>query len=129
MSKQISLILPDDVLRRAEVLAGRSGRLVADVLTEAIEVSLDPLGLASADARPPTAWSDEEVVAAAKATMSPAEDRKLSELLERQQASTITADEREALRGLMQVYQEGLLQKAQGLSEAVRRGLLVAPVS
>jgi hypothetical protein len=42
MSKQISLTLPDELMRRAELFADHSGRKVADVLTDAIEVSLDP---------------------------------------------------------------------------------------
>jgi hypothetical protein len=72
---------------------------------------------------PADEWSDEEVLAAAAATMSPVEDRKLGQLLDRQCAGTLTPDDRDALRDLMQVYQEGLLHKAQGLREAVRRGL------
>jgi predicted DNA-binding protein len=47
MSKQISPTVPDEVMRRAEVLAGDSGRAVAEVLTDAIEASLDPLGFTS----------------------------------------------------------------------------------
>jgi hypothetical protein len=128
MSRQISLTVSDDIFRRAEVMAGRSGRNVADVLTEAIEVSLDPLALAGADARPLTAWSDERVLAAADGAMPLAEDILLGELLERQQANTLEPEELETLRTLMHVYQEGLLTKAQGLSEAVRRGLRSAPL-
>jgi hypothetical protein len=129
MSKQVSLTLPDEVMRRAEALAGRSGREVADVLAEAIEVSLDPLGLAADEppAVPPVGWTDERVLADADATMADAEDRRLSELLGRQQAGRRARDEEAELAALMQMYQQGMLRKARGLAESVRRGLRPAP--
>jgi predicted DNA-binding protein len=125
MSKQISLTLPDELMRRAEVLAGRSGRQVGDILADAVRASLDPLGLddVEADARPVSEWSDEQVIAAADLQMPDAPDRRLSELLAKQGADTLTPGERAELSGLMQAYQQGLLQKAQALNEAVRRGL------
>ncbi len=53
MTTQITVTLPDFVLRRAEVLAQRTGRPVADVLAETIELSLRPLGAASDQEFPP----------------------------------------------------------------------------
>lgn len=55
--------------------------------------------------------------------MDPAQDQRLSTLLDQQQARQLRAEERVELVALMQVYQEGLLRKAQALAEAVRRGL------
>ncbi len=46
-----------------------------------------------------------------------------STFLNKQQAGQLTEDERTELMAPMQVYQQGLLRKAQALSEAVRRGL------
>jgi hypothetical protein len=63
------------------------------------------------------------VIAAADLQMPDAPDRRLSELLAKQGADTLTPGERAELSGLMQAYQQGLLQKAQALNEAVRRGL------
>jgi hypothetical protein len=123
MSAQVTITLSEDVLRRAELLAQRMGRPVADLLAESIELSLRPLGAPLNGDRPINAWSDEEVLAAADAMMAEADDRRLSELLDRQQADLLTGAERAELMGLMQVYQEGLLHKAQALREAVRRGL------
>ena len=128
MSKQISLTLPDELMRRAEVFAGHAGRPVADVLTEAIDVSLDPLSLPAADDRPASEWSDEQVLAAADSAMPKDDDRRLTELLDRQQTGSITSEERSALNELMQAYQSGLLRKAQGVAEAYRRGLRPAPL-
>ena len=85
MSRQISLTVSDDIFRRAEVMAGRSGRNVADVLTEAIEVSLDPLALAGGY---PAAHRlvGQRILAAADGAMPLADDMLLGELLERQRA-------------------------------------------
>ena len=123
MSAQVTLTLPDDVMKRAELLAQHTGRPVADLLAQAIELSLRPLGPPSADERPVTAWPDEEVLAVADLQMPARDDRRLSDLLEHQQAGRLSAAEGTELAALMQVYQEGLLRKAQALREAVRRGL------
>ncbi len=52
MSAQITITLPEDVLQRAERWAERSGRPVADLLAETIEVSLRPLGTPPEGERP-----------------------------------------------------------------------------
>jgi hypothetical protein len=123
MGTQVTLTLPDEVFQRAELAARRTGRPVADLLTETIELSLRPLGHPSDEEKPLTSWSDEELLAAADAGMPPAADQRLSELLDRQQAGLLTDAERPELAALMQMYQEGLLRKARALREAVRRGL------
>jgi uncharacterized protein YnzC (UPF0291/DUF896 family) len=56
--------------------------------------------------------------------MEPEQDRRLSELLDKQQARMLTEAERPELQALMQVYQEDLLRKATALSEGVQRGLM-----
>ncbi len=67
--------------------------------------------------------SDEEVVALADLQLAPEQDQRLSDLLHKQQASQLAEAEHIELTKLMQVYQEGLLRKAQALREAVQRGL------
>ena len=123
MSAQVTLTLPDDIMKRAELLAQRTGRPVADVLAETIELSLRPLGPPSSEERPIADWPDDAVLAAADLQMPVRDDQRLSELLERQQAGRLSNAEGAELAALMQVYQEGLLRKAQALHEAVRRGL------
>ncbi|HEY1380293.1 MAG TPA: hypothetical protein VGF55_26055 [Gemmataceae bacterium] len=125
MSAQVTVTLPDDVLARAETLARRVGRPVEAVLADTIELSLQPLGT---DPEPPVAdWPDERVLAAADAGLPPAADRRLSDLLDAQQAGRLTSAEQAELAALMQVYQDGLLRKARALREAVRRGLREPP--
>ena len=123
MAGQITLTLPEDLLERAELWARRTGRPLSEFLAETIELSLQPLGASPAQERPIADWPDAEVLAAADAQMPPAEDRRLSELLERQQAGTLQPAERPELAALMSLYQSGLLRKARALREAVRRGL------
>ncbi len=123
MTEQITLTLPAAVLAKAEILAHRAGRPVGELLAETIELSLEPLG-ESLDDRPlPDAWSNEQTLANADLQMPTAEDDRLSDLLDRQQARCLTASERGELTSLMELYQRLLLRKAQGLREAVRRGL------
>jgi hypothetical protein len=123
MSTQVTVMLPDDVLRRAESLAALSGRAVADVLAETIELSLRPLGEAAKGQESPEHWSDEQVMAAVNLQMPPDEDRRLSELLARQQEGVIDDTEKPELWSLIEACQTGLLEKARALREAVRRGL------
>ena len=126
MTTQITLTLPDQLWERAEVVARRTGRQVADVLTETIELTLDPLAGSIGSSAFENA-SDEEVQIALNPELDAADDQRLSELLDRQQAGIFTPGEDAELQTLMQVYQQGLLQKAQALREAVRRGLREPP--
>ena len=119
---QVTLHLRDEVYQRAAMVADRSGRPVADVLSESIELSLNPLGV-SGNGDNPAEWTNEEVQEAATAKMPAKQDKRLSELLDAQQAGELTEADRAELTALMLTYQRGLLRKAQGLREAVQRGL------
>ena len=54
--------------------------------------------------------SDREVVELTELQPPPAQDKRLSKLLDRQQAKSITDAERVELQALMQLYQDGLLR-------------------
>jgi hypothetical protein len=123
MATQVTVTLPDDTYRRAEYLARLTGRDIADVLAETLHLSLQPLGVQHAAGQPIAELSDADVLAIADSAMDPAQEGRFSELLERQQAGPLIQEDRAALLALMQVYQEGLLRKAQALHETVRRGL------
>ncbi|MFQ5592537.1 MAG: hypothetical protein ACE5HA_00075 [Anaerolineae bacterium] len=123
MSTRVMVTLPDEVYRRARRLATLTSRDVADVLADTITLSFSSLSADSEAVRPVSKLSDEEVLTLTELQMEPSQDRRLSVLLDRQQAGKLTATERSELLALMQVYQEGLLRKAQALHEAVRRGL------
>lgn len=127
MSKQVSLVVPDELMRRAEVLAGHSGRPVAEVLTDAIEASLDPLNFSSSGAVDLATLSNAQILEMADAAMPTEDDQRLGELLARKSEGTLTGAQRDELDPLMQAYQEGLLRKARAVAEAVRRGLRPSP--
>jgi hypothetical protein len=99
------------------------GQSVDELLAQAIELSLQQFDEPT-NGRPVTDWSDQQVVAAANLELPVVADRRLSELLDRQQAGSLLETERPELASLMELYQRRLVQKAQALREAVRRGLL-----
>jgi hypothetical protein len=115
--------LPDEVFERAQRLAQVSHREVSDLLAETIAISLPTLRPQVGRPAPAATLTDGEVLALADLQLPEAQDQQLSVLLDRQQSGTITEAERGELAGLFQLYQEGLLRKAQALAEAVRRGL------
>ncbi len=123
MSTQVTVTLPDEVYRSAVRLAQLARREVTDVLSDALTLSLPSLHRDSDVVPPMETLSDTEVLALTALELPPAQDRRLSALLERQQAGSLTDAERGELLSLMQAYQEGLLHKALALQEAVRRGL------
>ena len=59
--------------------------------------------------------------------MAEAENKRMSELLYKNQADTLTPLERNEMESMVFVYQVGNLRKAQGIAEAVLRGLLKSP--
>jgi hypothetical protein len=124
MSAQITVTLPDDVYHRVEHLSQRTGRSIPDLVAQTVELSVRPLGAAASTEKPMAVWSNEEVVAATQAMMPAAQDERLSELLDLQQAGALTSSQHSELTALMEMYQEGSLRKAQALKEAVQRGLL-----
>jgi hypothetical protein len=121
MDIQVTVTLPEEVLRRAELLARRTGQALPALLTETIALSLEPL--ATTEPGDIQAYPDALVQAESELEMSPAEDSRLSLLLDRQQAGTLAPAERAELTSLLNEYQGLLLRKAQALQEAVRRGL------
>lgn len=123
MATRVVVTLPDDVYRRVEQLAQLTNRDVADLLADTITRSLPPLDIFTPSGQAVTSLSDEDVLALTELQMLPAQDRRLSALLQKQQAQALSDPERAELLALMQVYQEGLLRKTQALREAVRRGV------
>jgi len=124
MSQLVTLDLPDEVVRRAHCLASLSNRDVAQILAEAVSVALPPLDAVFGEqAGAVSEMPDAEVLRLADLQFTAAQDRSLSRLLDKQQGGVLADEERRELLALMQVYQGGLLRKAEALAEAVRRGL------
>jgi hypothetical protein len=123
MATRVIVTLQDDVYRRVERLAQLTNRDVADLLADTITISLTPLDVSSGSIRDVASLTDEEVQKLAGLQMLPAQERRLSSLLQKQQAQDLSVHERAELFTLMQLYQEGLVRKAWAFREAVRRGL------
>jgi hypothetical protein len=123
MSAQITFTLSDPVYDRARHLSQVTGRSLQDILADTLDLSLPSLSSPAQISAPASMLSDQDVLKLADMQLTVSQDQRLSELLERQQAGLLTDAARAELSGLMQVYQTKLLQKAQALHEAVRRGL------
>ncbi len=67
--------------------------------------------------------SDRQIIALTELQMEASQDQRLSQLLQIQQERTLTTAEQSELEMLMEIYQAGLLRKAQALNESVKRGL------
>ena len=128
MDTQITLNLPSSVYEKAKYFYQLTNRGIADVLTQAITLSLLPI--ASLETPPINlenpfinSLPDEKVIALTELQMAPSQNQRLSELLYNQQAGILKDMEHSQLSALMQIYRENLLIKANALREAVVRGL------
>ena len=63
------------------------------------------------------------LIALTELQMETSQDQRLSQLLQIQQERAITTTEQSELATLMEIYQAGLMRKAQALNESVKRGL------
>lgn len=132
MNKPITLNLPEDVYNRALLLAQLIGRDLTEVLIEAISLSLSSTSPINESDRhfseSVKSLDDREVMAMSELQMESEQDLRLSQLLSKQQADTLSEAERPELWSLMQIYQTLLVKKAVALREAVERDL-VEPLS
>ncbi|MFQ4136915.1 hypothetical protein PGN35_011400 [Nodosilinea sp. PGN35] len=124
MGTQVTITLPDEVYQRAQRFAHLANRDVASILTDSILLSIPAIREETLMLAPIASLEDAEVIALTELQMEPAEDQRLSLLLDRQQEGSLTESDRLDLQTLMQIYQEGLLRKATALGEAVKRGLI-----
>ncbi len=118
----MTLNLPDDTFERAAKHAAYAHRDVPEIIAAALASSL-PSMEAIDQLRTISKLPDQEILALTELQMESETDRRLSELLDRQQAGEVTDLERAELAALMRAYEMGLLRQSQALVEAVRRGL------
>jgi len=123
MSTQVTITIPDQVFDTARQLAQLTQREVAEVLSDTLALALPTLPDNAMMSQSVETLSDAAVLARSSLHLPPAQDARLTELLDDQQADRLTDAGRMELAGLLQTYRVGLLRKAQALAEAVRRGL------
>jgi hypothetical protein len=124
MTIPVTLNLPEDTYRRAERFARLANRDVQTVLTDSLTRSLPSISAAPDTLPLISELDDAQIMALTQLEMAPDQDDRLSKLLYKQQAATLTPQEPAELDDLMQIYREGLLRKATALAEAVHRGLI-----
>lgn len=120
LSTQVVLDLPDSIFRSAKLLARGSRQPIQGVLTEALTQALTGWDLWG---QAVNALSDQQVLAVCASQMDPAQSRRFSLLLDKQQTGNLTPEEQPELWTLTRIYQLGQLRKAEALAEAVKRGL------
>lgn len=122
MEREVTLSLPEYVLRRAERLAALAGEDIDTILSATLGRSLPPLSN-EFDEIDLTQLADAEILSLADSMMDTTLSDRMSDLLDKQQAGSLSNNERAELQLLMEVFSAGQLRKTQALVEAVRRGL------
>lgn len=113
--EQITLQVPERVVRNASYVAAQSQRRVEDVLSDWLERVITEL--------PVEALPDQEVLALTELQLTPEQQTTLSELLAQNREGALNTEGKRQLEEMMRVYEHGLLRKAQALRVAVQRGL------
>lgn len=122
---EISVKLPNNLYENVSALAQAKKKSVGEIIKNAVRKAVSEA--AETVESPLADCSDEEVLALARLKMSDAENQQMSALLNKQREEIITPLERNELEALLRVYQAGNLRKAQGIAEAVQRGLIQTP--
>ena len=122
MSTDVITSLPPDFAARVTALAATAGCSPGDALTSVLQQSL------GTDDAMVKMWSDDHVLAAADLTLPSAIQEQLSDLLQAQQARSLSSMEQGELSNLMEIYKSCQLQKARGMMEAQKRGLRNYPM-
>ncbi len=120
---EITLNLPENVYQNVSIAANKSKRRVSDLIVDVVEEKYSP----KLSNRPLANLSDEEVVALANLQMPKKQSQRHSELLYKNQAGTLAPQEKKELDFFQQVYGVALLQKADGIDEAIHRKLIKSP--
>ena len=104
MSTLITINLPDDTYKRAETYAADARRDVSESIAAALATSLPSVEVID-ELRAISKLPDEEIVSLTELRMEQKADRRLSNLLGRQQTGGLTELERAELAALMQDYE------------------------
>ncbi len=112
MTQTVTLELPDFLAQHIEQTASVTHRPVEELLLEWIGYVV-----------PVESLPDDRILALCDLQMESTQQQHLSDLLDRNREGELNAIDRQHLDILMQIYRQGLLQKAKALKEAVSRGL------
>jgi len=120
---EITLNLPEKIYKIVSTVAKKSKRKVVDLIVDVVEEKyssqLSDQLLANR--------SDAEILALATLQIPEKQSHRHSELLYKNQAGTLTPEEKKELDFFQQIYGVALSQKTDGIAEAVRRKLIKSP--
>ncbi len=120
---EITLNLPEKIYQNVSTVAKKSNRKMVDLIVDVVEEKYSP----KPSDRPLANLSDEDVLALANLQMPKRQSNRHSELLYKNQAGTLTPQEKKELDFFQQVYAVALSQKADGIDEVVHRNLIKSP--
>ncbi|NKQ36356.1 MAG: hypothetical protein HF973_12155 [Chloroflexi bacterium] len=124
MASEITLTLPEHLIKSAQRMGTITHRDTAEVLSDSLEMMWLTLDDVPGTTQPPVAdLPDQEVLELADMKMASAQNERLHYLQEKGKESSLTEAERYELLTLLHIYQIGQLRKSEALAEAVRRGL------
>lgn len=115
MTQKITLELSDSLTQKFREIAVKQQQSLEQLLVNLIEQGASKLPL--------ELLSDAEILSLCDQEMSDQEQVQLSELLAKQREETLSSNERQQLTNLMQIYRQGLIQKAKATQIAVERNL------
>ena len=116
---EVTLNLPDKVFLDVSRFAKKTRRSFDEIVSERLETFSN-----NEPENPLEKSSDAEIMEAAKLWIPENQSDRHSKLLYKNQAGTLTDAEKKELDFFQQVYRIALLRKAQGITEALRRGLI-----
>lgn len=125
-SQLISVQVPEPTFRRLQRVAEITHRSVEEVLTTTVNVALPhdpdlPADLAD-ELAAMTMYSDDALWAASEPSLSPAEQRRLSQLTHAGGSRSLTAAESAELAHLLDLYDRSVLRRARALAILAHRG-------
>lgn len=125
MAIEVTLALPADLVENARRYGTATQRDVPTVLADVLKMMWPTLNVASDifDDRPVASLSNEEVLALCELKLPWSQQERVEELQSKGKEIGLTAEERQELLQLMQIYEAGMLRKAEALAVAVERGL------
>ena len=112
---QITLEIPEEVVREARAVAERTGQNIEAILAAWLDKMAAEL--------PVESLSDERVLELCDLQMSAAQQAELSDLLAQNREQQLDQNAMMRLEILMRIYRQGMVRKAEALKVAVQRGL------
>ncbi len=128
----ITLHLSSQLASSARMLARHRGQKLSEFVSDELQRLLSKkawLGIerriGNAKVRASSAvFSDEEIMRFANARMAQWQAQQMHRLIHTAGTRKLTIEEEKILNTLLEIYNETCLKKAQGIAEAIRRGLL-----